>query len=385
MIHPLGPAEIVVDLAAIRSNARLLRATAGVPLIAVVKADGYGHGMAESARAAQQGGAEWLATATVEEALALRAAGVEGPLLCWITAPGAPYAAAADAGIDVSAYSVAELDEIAVALHGRAEPARVQLKVDTGLSRGGAPRAAWADVFARARAGEEAGTWRITGLWSHFACADEPAHPANDAQEAAFRDAIALAEEAGLHPELRHLANSAAAILRPSARFDAVRCGIAVYGLDPAPGEATGIGLVPAMTVRAPLVLVKDLAPGDSVSYGHRWTATAPTTVGVVPVGYGEGIPRHAFRGEAPDAAARVGIDGVLRPIRGTVCMDQVVVDLGGDRPPIGTEVVVLGPPAPGVPTAQDWAEACGTINYEIVTRIGGRMTRRYVDTEAAR
>nr|WP_278260138.1 alanine racemase C-terminal domain-containing protein [Nocardioides convexus] len=181
------------------------------------------------------------------------------------------------------------------------------------------------------------------------------------------------------------MANSAAAILRPSSRFDAVRCGIAVYGLDPAPGEATDIGLVPAMTVRAPLVLVKDLAPGDSVSYGHRWTATAPTTVGVVPVGYGEGIPRHAFRGEAPDAAARVGIDGVLRPIRGTVCMDQVVVDLGGDRPPVGAEVVVLGPPAPGVPTAQDWAEACGTINYEIVTRIGGRMTRRYVDTEVAR
>lgn len=382
---PLGPAEIVVDLAAIRSNARLLRATAGVPLIAVVKADGYGHGMVESARAAQQGGADWLATATIEEALALRAAGVEGPLLCWITAPGAPYAEAATAGIDVSAYTVAELDEIETALAGRAEPARIQLKVDTGLSRGGASRATWPEVFARARAGEERGTWRITGLWSHLACADEPAHPANDAQEAAFRDAIALAEEAGLRPELRHLANSAAAILRPSARFDAVRCGIAVYGLDPAPGEDTAIGLVPAMTVRAPLVLVKDLAAGDAVSYGHRWTATAPTTVGVVPVGYGEGIPRHAFRGEAPEAAARVGIDGVLRPIRGTVCMDQVVVDLGGDRPPVGSEVVVLGPPAPGVPTAQDWAVACGTINYEIVTRIGGRMTRRYVDSEAVR
>lgn len=385
MSHPLGPAEIVVDVGAIRSNARLLRATAGVPLIAVVKADGYGHGMVESARAAQQGGAEWLATATIEEALALRAAGVEGPLLCWITAPGASYAAAAEAGIDVSAYSVTELDEIAAALAGRDEPARIQLKVDTGLSRGGAPRATWPEVFARARAGEERGTWRITGLWSHFACADEPAHPANDAQEAAFRDAVALAEEAGLRPDLRHLANSAAAILRPSSRFDAVRCGIAVYGLDPAPGEATDIGLVPAMTVRAPLVLVKDLAPGDAVSYGHRWTATAPTTVGVVPVGYGEGLPRHAFRADAPDSAARVGIGGVLRPIRGTVCMDQVVVDLGGDRPEVGSEVVVLGPPAPGVPTAQDWAEACGTINYEIVTRIGGRMTRRYVDSEALR
>lgn len=378
---PLGPAEIVVDLAAIRANARLLREAAGVPLIAVVKADGYGHGMVESARAAREGGAEWLATATIEEALALRAAGVDGPLLCWITTPASDYRAAADAGIDVSAYSVAELDVMTHPLSGRAEPARVQLKVDTGLSRGGAPRAAWAELFAHARWGEERGLWRVTGIWSHFACADEPEHPANDRQEQAFRDALALAEEAGLRPELRHLANSAAAILRPSSRFDAVRCGIAVYGLDPAPGEATDIGLVPAMTVRAPLVMVKELAAGDAVSYGHRWTAERPTRVGLVPVGYGEGIPRHAFRADAPEAAAEVGIDGRRCRILGTVCMDQVVVDLGPDRPVVGSDVIVFGPPSADGPTAQDWAEACGTINYEIVTRIGGRMTRRYVDS----
>lgn len=380
MSRPLGPAEIVVDLAAIRANARLLRETAGVPLIAVVKADGYGHGMVESARAAQEGGAEWLATATIEEALALRAAGVDGPLLCWITTPDSDYAAAADAGIDVTAYSDDELDAMASAFEGRSEPARIQLKVDTGLSRGGAPRSAWAEVFARARAGEERGLWRVTGVWSHFACADEPGHPANDRQEQAFRDAVALAEEAGLRPELRHLANSAAALLRPSARFDAVRCGIALYGLDPAPGQTLPITLQPAMTVRAPLVMVKELAAGDAISYGHHWTVDSPTTVGLVPVGYAEGIPRHAFRADAPEAAAQVGIDGKRRPIRGTVCMDQVVVDLGGDHPPVGSDVIVFGPPAAGGPTAQDWAEACGTINYEIVTRIGGRMSRRYVD-----
>ncbi|WP_408896677.1 alanine racemase [Nocardioides sp. R1-1] len=380
---PLGPAEIVVDLAAIRANARLLRATAGVALIAVVKADGYGHGMVESARAAQAGGAEWLATATIEEALVLRAAGVDGRLLCWITGPDADYRRAADEDIDVSAYSVEELDRMAAAYAGRAAPARVQLKLDTGLSRGGAPRAAWPALFARARAGEQEGRWRITGIWSHFACADEPQHPANDRQEAAFREGLALAEEHGLRPELRHLANSAAAILRPSARFDAVRCGIAVYGLDPAPGERTDIGLVPAMTVRAPLLLVKDLAPGDAVSYGQRWVAEQPTTVGLVPVGYGDGIPRHASQPGAADRAATVGIDGKPRPLRGTVCMDQVVVDLGGDRPALGSEVVVFGPPGAGGPSAQDWAVACGTINYEIVTRIGGRMSRRYVDSEA--
>ncbi|MCX6398961.1 MAG: alanine racemase [Propionibacteriales bacterium] len=376
---PLGPAEIVVDLDAIRANARLLRATAGVPLIAVVKSDGYGHGMVECAHAAREGGAEWLATATIEEALALRGAGVDGPLLCWITAPGADYAAAAALDIDVSAYSVDELDAIATALAERSEPARIQLKVDTGLSRGGAPRTAWAEVFARARAGEEAGLWQVTGVWSHLACADQPDHPSNDRQEAAFREAVALAEEHGLRPELRHLANSAATILRPSARFDAVRCGIALYGLDPAPGQATDIGLVPAMTMRAPLVMVKELAVGDAVSYGHHWTAEHPTTVGLVPVGYADGIPRNATRPGSPDAAAQVGIDGKRRPIRGTVCMDQVVVDLGGDRPDVGSEVVVFGPPSAGGPTAQDWAEACGTINYEIVTRIGGRMTRRFV------
>ncbi|MFJ9314854.1 alanine racemase [Pimelobacter simplex] len=379
MTQPLGPAEIVVDLAAVRANARLLRATAGVPLIAVVKADGYGHGMVACARAAREGGAEWLAAATVEEALALRAAGVEGRVLCWIIGPATDLAAAVAADLDVTASSVAHLDALAAAAATAGRPARVQLKVDTGLSRSGAPRAAWAELFARARAGEQAGSWTITGLWSHFACADEPDHPANDSQERAFHDALALAGEHGLRPELRHLANSAAAILRPSSRFDAVRCGIALYGLDPAPGEATDIGLVPAMTVRAPLLMVKDLAPGDAVSYGQHWVAEHPTTVGLVPVGYGEGLPRHASRPDAPDAAAAVGIEGKRRPIRGTVCMDQVVIDLGGDRPPVGSEVILFGPPSAGGPTAQDWAEACGTISYEIVTRIGGRMTRRYV------
>lgn len=379
----LGPAEIVVDLEAIRANARLLRATAGVPLIAVVKADGYGHGMIESARAARQGGADWIAAATVEEALALRAGGIEGPLLCWLAGPRADYAAAMTAGVDVTAYSVADLDLMAAAAAESVTRARVQLKVDTGLTRGGAPRATWDQLFARARAGEREGTWQITGLWSHLASADDPAHPANDLQEASFLEAVALATRHGLRPDLRHLANSAATILRPSARFDAVRCGIALYGLDPAPGQATDIGLQPAMTVWAPLVLVKDVAPGDSVSYGWRWTATQPTTLGLVPVGYGDGIPRHAFRADAPEAAARVGVDGKDRPIRGTVCMDQVMVDLGGDRPPVGSEVVVFGPPSAGGPTAQDWAVACGTINYEIVTRIGGRMTRTYVDSAA--
>jgi alanine racemase len=371
----MSRAEIVVDLAAIRHNVRVLREVAGVPLMTVVKADAYGHGVLPVARAAREAGAEWLAVATLDEALALRAGGDTGPVLCWLTVPGEDYDAAIGAGIDLTAYSVAELDEIAAAAARVGAAARVQLKVDTGLNRGGAARADWEALFRRARAGAP-GSWTVTGTWSHLACADEPDHPANDAQQAAFDDALALAAEAGLEPELRHLANSAATLLRPQARYDAVRVGLACYGLDPAPGVDHGTDLRPAMTVTARLALVKHLAAGDSVSYGHQWTASTPTTVGLVPLGYGDGVPVAATN------VAEVVVEGKRRPVRGRVCMDQVLVDLGGDTPPAGTEVVLLGPPGDGRPTADDWARACGTINYEIVTRLGGqvgRTSRRYV------
>lgn len=382
MIGPMSDpvphrAEIVVDVAAIRHNVRILKdlvsADGPVQLMTVVKADGYGHGMVEVAEAAREAGADWLGVATVDEALALRAAGDRGPLLCWLSAPGDDFATAVHAGIELTAYSVAELDEMA-AVGG----AHVQLKVDTGLSRGGAARADWAGLFAAAAAHEAAGRVRVTGIWSHLAASDDPAHPANDAQEAAFRAALRLAEDAGLDPEVTHLANSAAAVLRPSSHFDLVRCGIASYGLDPAPGVTPGLGLRPAMTVRARLLMSKAIHAGDGVSYGHTWVADRDTTVGVVPAGYGEGIPRAAGN----TASVRVGDD--LRPIRGRVCMDQFVVDLHGELPPPGTEVVLFGPGDDDEPTAQDWAEAAGTITYEIVTRLGGRLTRRHVDSDAA-
>lgn len=369
-------AEIVVDLAAVRHNVRLLKdlvtAERPVRLMTVVKADGYGHGMVEVAAAAREAGADWLGVATIEEALALRASGDRGPLLCWLSAPGDDFAAAVAADVEVTAYSVAELDEIAAV-----GPARVQLKVDTGLSRGGAARADWAALFAAAAAHEAAGRVRVTGLWSHLAASDEPSHPANDVQEQAFRDAVALAAEAGLDPDVTHLANSAAALLRPSAHFDLVRCGIASYGLDPAPGVTPYVGLRPAMTLRARLLLSKPLAAGEGVSYGHTWHAGHDTSVGVVPVGYGDGVPRAAGN------AASVWVGDDLRPVRGRVCMDQIVVDLHGELPPPGTEVVLFGPGDGGEPTAQDWAEAVDTISYEIVTRVGGRCVRRHVDSEA--
>ncbi|MEO6509814.1 MAG: alanine racemase [Nocardioides sp.] len=369
--------EIVVDLAAIRRNvATLKRLVSPAALMTVVKADGYGHGILESARAARQGGADWIGVATVTEALALRDAGDQGPLLCWLTLPAdvedGSIARAVDQGIDVTAYTVERLDEIA-ALPGTP---RVQLKVDTGLSRGGAALADWPALATAAAALEAAGRVKVTGVWSHFACSDEPDHPANDEQQARFDQALTTAEDAGLRPEVRHLANSAAAILRPSSRLDLVRVGLASYGLDPAPDVPHGVDLRPAMTVRAPLALSKQIAKGESVSYGQTWTAPEDTTVGLVPAGYGDGVPRHGSN------VLEVAIDGVRRPVRGRVCMDQVVVDLRGDLPEPGTEVVLFGPGDHGEPTAQEWAVACGTISYEIVTRIGGRLERRYEGDE---
>jgi alanine racemase len=379
-MSPVARAEIVVDLAAIRHNIRLLRELAApAAMMTVVKADGYGHGLVPAARAAREAGAEWLGVATIEEALELREAGDDGRVLCWLGVPGENYAGAIAVDVDVCAYTVAELAEIRAGVAKARRPARLQLKVDTGLSRGGAATENWASVVDHARAGEEAGDWTVTGIWSHFACSDEPDHPANDAQEKVFLDALDLAERVGLRPEVRHLANSAAAILRPSSRFDLVRCGIASYGLDPAPGVTPDIGLVPAMTARAALSLAKPIRSGAGVSYGHTWIADHDTTVGLVPVGYGDGVPRHAGN------VAEVWLAGQRRPVRGRICMDQFVVDLDGELPDPGAAIVLFGTGFAGEPTATEWAQACGTINYEIVTRIGGRMVRRYVDEGVTR
>ncbi|HEX6247481.1 MAG TPA: alanine racemase [Nocardioidaceae bacterium] len=369
-------AEIVVDLDAVRHNVRTLKERVeGRALIAVVKADGYGHGMLPVARAVREAGAEWLGVAVLEEALALRDAGDTGRILCWLAVPGEDYRPALEADVDVTAYTVEELGQVRSAARETGARARVQLKIDTGLARGGCTEEDWPDLVVAAAAAERAGEVVVTGIWSHFACSDEPEHPANDAQEAVFRWAVELAERAGLHPEIRHLANSAAALSRPSSWFDAVRCGLACYGLSPMPQVASAdeLGLVPAMTVRSRLAVVKAVRAGSGVSYGHTYVAPHDTTVGVVPVGYGDGIPRHGSS-RAPVLAA-----GQVRPITGRVCMDQFVLDLGDAEASAGDPVVLFGPGRDGEPTAQDWADACDTISYEIVTRIGGRMQRTYV------
>ncbi|MEU6588891.1 alanine racemase [Streptomyces sp. NPDC046881] len=371
-------ARAEIDLGALRANVRALRARArGAAVMAVVKSDAYGHGAVPCAREALAAGATWLGTATAEEALALRAAGLPGRILCWLWVPGGPWRQAIEADIDVSLSGLWALREVVEAARAAGRPARVQLKADTGLGRNGCqPGEDWAELVAAALRAEAEGLVRITGLWSHFACADEPGHPSIAAQLARFREMTAYAEERGVRPEVRHIANSPATLTLPESHFDLVRTGIAVYGVSPSPelGTPADLGLRPVMTLSASLALVKRTPGGHGVSYGHHYVTPGDTTLGLVPVGYADGVPRHAS-GTGP-----VLVDGKWRTIAGRVAMDQFVVDLGGDEPPVGSEAVLFGPGDRGEPTAEDWAQACGTIAYEIVTRIGTRVPRVYVN-----
>ncbi|MFE4701695.1 alanine racemase [Streptomyces sp. NPDC056738] len=369
-------ARAEIDLAALRANVRALRAHAPTAaLMAVVKSDAYGHGAVQCARAAREAGATWLGTATPEEALALRAAGLPGRVMCWLWTPGGPWAEAIEADIDVSVSGMWALREVVAAAESVGLRARVQLKADTGLGRAGCQPADWAELVTEALAAEARGLITVTGLWSHFACADEPGHPSIQAQLALFREMVSYAEEQGVRPEVRHIANSPATLTLPESHFDLVRTGIAVYGISPSPelGTPADFGLRPVMTLSASLALVKHVPAGHGVSYGHHYVTPGETTLGLVPVGYADGVPRHAS-GTGP-----VLVGGKWRTVAGRVAMDQFVVDLGGDEPEPGARAVLFGPGDDGEPTAEDWARAAGTIAYEIVTRIGTRVPRVYV------
>ncbi|MFI6338689.1 alanine racemase [Streptomyces sp. NPDC050535] len=369
-------ARAEIDLAALRANVRALRAHApSAAVMAVVKSDAYGHGAVPCARAAREAGAGWLGTATPEEALALREAGLPGRILCWLWTPGGPWAQAIEADIDVSVSGMWALREVVEAAREVGGPARVQLKADTGLGRNGCQPADWPELVAEALRAEAEGLITVTGLWSHLACADEPGHPSIEAQLTLFRELVAYAEERGVRPEVRHIANSPATLTLPESHFDLVRTGIAVYGISPSPeiGTPADFGLRPVMTLSASIALVKHVEGGHGVSYGHHYVTPGATTLGLVPVGYADGIPRHAS-GTGP-----VLVGGKLRTVAGRIAMDQFVVDLGGDEPAVGEEAVLFGPGDRGEPTAEDWARAAGTIAYEIVTRIGTRVPRVYV------
>jgi alanine racemase len=367
-----GHPEALIDLDAITANARALAAhVGGAAVMAVVKSDGYGHGMLPTATAALAGGASWLGVVQVADALALRRAGLTGPVLCLLGAPDAPHEEAVGAGVDLTAGTAALVRQIAAAARRAGRPARLHLEADTGMGRGGATVADWPDVVRAALDAEAAGDARVVGLWSHFACADIPGHPSIAAQLSAFEAAVALAERAGARPEVRHLANTPATLTLPDSWYDLVRPGGAVVGLSTLPGGAPG-WLRPAMTLRGTLVQTKQVPAGSAVSYGHRYATTGPSTLGVFPLGYNEGIPRHASN------TAQVAVAGRRFTISGTVCMNQTIIDFGDLRAEAGDEVTLFGPGDAGEPTAQEWADALGTLSYEIVTRFTGKVPRSY-------
>ena len=380
-------ARVVVDLAAIRDNVRSLVSHARTAqVMAVVKADAYGHGLVPAARAAVQGGATWLGTAQVHEALELRRAGLGGRILTWLYAPDAPLDAVLEADVDVSVAAPWALAAVRAAARRTGRTARVHLKVDTGLGRNGLTPAQLPELLGSVLAAEAEGTVDVVGVWSHFAFADEPTHPTVLAQATVFREMVALVESRGVALEVRHLANSAATLTNADVHFDLVRPGLAVYGLSPVPqlGGPEAFGLRPAMTVDAGLATVKTIGAGHGVSYAHAYTTTEDTVLGVVPMGYADGVPRHASGGSGqPGGPVLVG--GRRLTVAGRVCMDQFVLDLGpGAREVAGDRVELFGTGADGGPTAEDWARAAGTISYEIVTRMAPRIPRTYLHEEEA-
>ncbi|HEX5598565.1 MAG TPA: alanine racemase [Micromonosporaceae bacterium] len=369
-------AEARIDLDAIRENVARLCAGTSAEVMAVVKADGYGHGMVPAARAALDAGATRLGVCTLDEALALRRAGITAPVLAWLLAPGLPLHDGVAVDIELGAASVSQIRELVAAARRAGRPARVHLKIDTGLSRGGAVPEDWPAVVEAAAKAQADGLIDVVGIFSHLAYADAPGHPTIDRQLAVFTEGIALAERIGVRPRYRHLANSAATLTRPDTHFDLVRPGVAIYGLSPVPGER--FGLRPAMTARARVALVKRVPADTGVAYAHTYTTDRETTLAVVPLGYADGVPRHASN------RGPVLLGGKVRTIAGRVSMDQIVLDCGDDAVAAGDVATLFGAGEHGEPTADDWAEAADTINYEIVTRFGGARVPRVYDGEGS-
>ncbi|OBK93153.1 alanine racemase [Mycobacterium asiaticum] len=371
-------AEAVVDLGAIAHNVRVLREHAGnAEVMAVVKADGYGHGATRVAYAALAAGAAELGVATVDEALDLRAAGIVEPVLAWLHPPGFDFGPALAGDVQIAVSSARQLEEVLEAVRRTGTQAVVTVKVDTGLNRNGVAPAEYPAVLNGLRKAVAADEIRLRGLMTHMVYADAPEEPINDLQAKRFREMLAYARDQKVDFEVAHLSNSSATMVRPDLTFDLVRPGIAVYGLSPVP-KLGDMGLIPAMTVKCPVALVKSIKAGEGVSYGHTWVAPRDTNVALLPIGYADGVIRSL------GGRLEVQINGRRRPGVGRVCMDQFVVDLGPGQPDVGEgdEAILFGPGSSGEPTAQDWADLVGTIHYEVVTGIRGRIGRTYREAQ---
>lgn len=363
-------AEAVVDLDAVAHNTRLLAGLAapGAATMAVVKADGFGHGVLPVARTVLASGATWLGVTSIAEARQVRAAGIDAPMLAWLYGTGDDFGWAVGHGVDLS---VSTPEHLAAMPPG----AVVHLKVDTGLTRNGVAWTDWPDLVRRAADLERRGALRVRGIWSHLASADDPGNPSVPLQLERFEEALAVAAKAGLEPTLRHLANSAGIVDVPAAHYDLVRAGLALYGVEPIEGVVAGLRR--AMTLRAVAVNVKRVPPGTGVSYLHQYVTDRDTTVVLVPAGYADGVPRLLSNRGA------VAIGGVRCPIAGRVAMDQFVVDAGDLTVALGDEIVLFGPGDGAEPTVEEWAAWAQTNPHEILTGIGARVPRRYVGSLA--
>ena len=364
-----------VDLTAIAHNLNLIKAKSNAQVLAVVKADAYGHGLIPVAKAAVAAGAHWLGTALLEEGIALRAAGVKAPLICWLTPLGEDLKTAIKNNIDLSVSSMELLEEIIDAGRAANIVPRIHLEVDTGMTRGGV-RNDWAEFVAEIAKTVKDNGVEVVGLWSHFARADEPDQSFNQQQLDTFHKRLAILISQGINPQFVHIANSAAALTNKDSYKNIVRWGIGLYGLSPdvnTLGSSGTLNLKPAMKLKAKLHLVKEVEAGAQVGYGGTATVNANTKIGVVTMGYADGIPRNT------NNSAGVFVAGKRAPLLGRVSMDQFVVDLGlQSTAKTGDEVVIFGDGIAGEYTIDEWASAASTINYEIVTRIGPRVPRIY-------
>ena len=358
---PAG-AVLAIDPAAVAANTRVLAAATTAAVMAVVKADGFGHGAALVARTALTNGASWLGVTSLSEALELRAAGIGAPVLSWLNTVDADFGAAVAAGVDVAVPSLQHLEAV-LAAGGRA---RVHLHLDTGLARDGAEPETWAALCRLARRAERCGRLQVVGVMGHLPCADEPGHPANSLAKTRFAWGVRVAHAAGLRPEHRHLAATAATLTDPLSHHTLVRVGAGLVGIDPSGTTA----LAGALTLTAPVVSVRRVRGGTGVGYGHLWSTTGPTTLGLLPLGYADGLPRVA------SGRAEVLVRGRRRPVVGRISMDQTVVDLGDLGVLPGETATVLGPGRDGEPTAAEWAAWSDTLPHEVVTGFGPRVAR---------
>ena len=376
-------AEAIIDLGAIASNIKHLMAISGKPALAVVKADAYGHGLVPVAKQALDAGATWLGVALLEEAIALRENGIAAPIIAWLTPISDDFENAVRNEIDIAVPSLEHLHRIIDSGVNVSKTPRIHLEVDTGMSRGGA-LLEWSELIEAAANAQASGKLKIIGIWSHFARADEPGNDFNRVQRERFIAAVAEAKSVGIKPEIIHLSNSAATINDSESHFDLVRLGISMYGLSPdveTMGSSAKLNLKPALTLRAKIHLIKEVPAGSQVGYGGTAITKVDTKLAIIAMGYADGVPRNA------NSQVGVLIGNKMSPIIGRVSMDQFVVDLGKEsQARAGDWAYLIGSEkghsytSDGYYTADSWAAACGTINYEIVTRLGPRVKRVYKD-----